>query len=44
MGFKSRTLTWLGYESPLAGPLHSLKTGGAKVADLRRSDKGSRHG
>jgi uncharacterized protein (DUF362 family) len=25
-GFKSRTLTYIGYESPLAGPLHEIKS------------------
>lgn len=29
--FQSRTLTWLGYESPLAGPLHALKLGSEKL-------------
>lgn len=42
-GFKSRALNYLGYESPLAGPLHGLKTGSQKTADRLRSRAGRRH-
>jgi uncharacterized protein (DUF362 family) len=36
-GFKSRALTYLGYESILAGPLHRLKTGSERGIDMIRS-------
>jgi uncharacterized protein (DUF362 family) len=36
-GFKSHALTYLGYESILAGPLHRLKTGTEKAVDMIKS-------
>jgi uncharacterized protein (DUF362 family) len=36
-GFKSQALTYLGYESILAGPLHRLKTGTERAADIIKS-------
>ena len=40
-GFKSRTLTYLGYESILAGPLHHLKSVSEKAVDMIRSRGGT---
>jgi uncharacterized protein (DUF362 family) len=36
-GFKSHALTYLGYESILAGPLHRLKTGTERAVDIIKS-------
>ena len=41
MGFKSRTLTYLGYESILATPLHALKRGTERAGARLRSGKTS---
>jgi uncharacterized protein (DUF362 family) len=42
MGFKSRILTYVGYESVLAGPLHSLKRGAERAESRLRSRRGNR--
>jgi uncharacterized protein (DUF362 family) len=39
-GFKSHALTYLGYESILAGPLHSLKTGTERAVDMIKARGG----
>jgi hypothetical protein len=36
-GFKGRALTYVGYESPLASPLHGMKTRSKRVAGCLRS-------
>jgi uncharacterized protein (DUF362 family) len=44
MGFNSRTLTYLGYESVLAGPLHALKRGTERAGSRLRPRREKRHG
>ncbi len=38
-GFRSRFLTWLGYESPLAGPFHAVKVAAERIFSRKAAPK-----